>query len=112
MKTKSEKMSAYRRPALVDAEKMARDNPGTFSIPLGRDTLAAGDLAKVSCCGERFWCIVVMVRDGLYFGRIDNNLILSEQHGLLFGDLIRFAPRNVHQIQRVAEVPAEPIIHP
>lgn len=50
------------------------------------------EFAKTSVGGESFWISDVRKHDdGSYIGKVCNNLICTDVHGLVFGDEVRFA---------------------
>jgi hypothetical protein len=83
----------------VDAQYMSQQYPETFMVPTSDElnSLKVGDLVKLCCCRERFWVEIVKLGDSI-LGRIDNNLIFSDEHNLEYNDLICFTKRNVLQI--------------
>lgn len=99
---------------LLDAERLHRDDPDTFSIPRAdvRRSLAVGDGVKLIFGygpgerppAERMWVQVVEVEDDGYAGRLDNTPHVIGD--LAPGDLVRFEPRHVAAIWR--EVPGAP----
>lgn len=52
--------------------------------------------------GERFWTVITAIdaagAEPVYTGTIDNELIYSANHGLRYGDTVRFARRHVLQV--------------
>jgi hypothetical protein len=111
------------RYTLIDGEARSTEHPDTFEVPLWevRASLRPGDLAKVGAefnpdephlnvdsavrpafeekfgqaWGERFWVLINDVRDGVYFGEVNNELGYTRHHGLYLGAPIRFEPRHV-----------------
>jgi len=43
---------------------------------------------KVSDGGERFWCKVIEIKNGIVFAVVDNHLI--DDHGFNYGDSVEF----------------------
>lgn len=87
-------------PVLINAEAMAREHPGTFQIPDSRGSLVVGDYVKIACEGERFWCVIDEVKDGIYSGEVRNAVFTP---GLSLGSKIKFAPANIYQAMRGEE---------
>lgn len=86
------------RPKLIDARKMAKKHPGTFGLPSKKavSALGVGDFAKVSTAGERFW-VRVIKRDGNRFqGIVDNDVLMTKDHGLQLGDRMVFESKNLY----------------
>jgi len=46
--------------------------------------------AKVCLCHEAFWIKDCKEENGLWTGTVDNMLICTEDHGLLYGDTVSF----------------------
>lgn len=84
----------------VDAQEMHRTYPDTFYAPSAEELAAikVGDSVKVCAWDERFWVEVTGVFTHTIRGRVDNDLICTESHGLMFGDLISFHRNNVYNI--------------
>lgn len=64
-------------------------------------TVHTGMSVKVQTGGESFWVDVTSVDRGGCVGRVDNNLINQDLHGLDYGDVIRFEARHVKDIDEV-----------
>ncbi len=98
---------------LLDAWERHRAYPDTFHLPDPRSLarLRPGSFAKI-CAefdpapeavedvdAERFWTLVTAVAEiegaPLYRGRIDNDLLYTERHGLSYGDVVTFGPRHI-----------------
>jgi hypothetical protein len=102
---------------LLDAWERHRAYPDTFDLPDPRAVarLRPGSLAKIGAefdpapeatddaGAERFWTIVTEVEavEGapLYRGRIDNDLLYTERHGLSYGDVVTFGPRHILDVE-------------
>lgn len=85
----------------IDAQEMARMHPDTFGAPsadeLGR--IDVGDSVKVCADNvERFWVTVTELNGDCLAGIVDNNLICTDQHGLKFGDIVKFKKCNIYSI--------------
>lgn len=89
-----------KHPDLVDAWAMSVVHGQTFDIPDNKAflNLKPGDLIKVNASGERFWCKIVEIKDNDFIGQVDNDLVSTDSHGLVLGDLIFIRPNNVYQI--------------
>lgn len=101
-----------KRPKLVDARKMAKEHPRTFQLPSKKavKSLGPGDFAKVSTHGERFW-VRVTKRDGSKFqGIVDNDVVMTDDHGLRLGDKMAFEAKHLYDAvsqERMARAHAE-----
>ncbi|WP_435008061.1 hypothetical protein P12x_005330 [Tundrisphaera lichenicola] len=84
----------------VDAQEMNRKHPTTFEVPSDAELAAikAGDSVKVCTCDERFWVTVTEVSEHRIAGTVDNDLIFTDEHGLDYGDVVRFTRENVYSI--------------
>jgi len=89
-------------PAFVNAVAMAKAHPDTFDVPprSKREGVRMGQLVKVCCCEERFWVEVTgaLRLKKIYTGRIDNDLVHTDRHGLSYDDLVMFCPDNIYAI--------------
>lgn len=84
-----------------DAQALASQHPETFSCPSMQEltTLKVSDYVKVCTGNERFWTkLEDLCEDGGLIGRVENDLVNQELHGLSYGDLIKFYPNNVYSI--------------
>lgn len=93
---------AVKSPILIDVEKIESPRGSTYGMRL--ELLAAlrtGDLVKVSTGHERFWLVVLRQENiEIFVGRVDNELVATEHHGLVAGDEIYFCPHNVWDVSR------------
>jgi len=82
----------------VDAQKMARLNPSTFTIPSFNDirNLRKGDFVKVCHNEERFWVKLTKIDKQEFSGIVDNDLICEQPFKL--GDSIVFSENNIYDI--------------
>ncbi len=89
---------------LEDAQAMSILNKKTFDIPSNEDLLSIqpGNFVKVNASGERFWVKVEFTdsREGIIYGRVDNDLDLTHIHGLKYGDDIEVRYYNVYSIHK------------
>ena len=83
-----------------DAAEPSVQYPDAFLRPDPSDLKQVGgrDMVKVSTGGERFWCEVLERNGEVLLGRIDNDLVCSEVHGLYFNDVVQFERKNIYQI--------------
>lgn len=98
---------------LVDAQELAQWSQGrglgTYQAPDPDDVanLAAGDLAYVFVQGPRaremFWVTVTHPLRGGFYGRVQNDLLYTEHHGLKCGDPLAVSARHVVQMETKAE---------
>lgn len=49
-----------------------------------------GNAFKVTVQNEHFWIRDCNYKDGLWYGVVDNELLMTENHGLEFGDTVSF----------------------
>ena len=88
-------------PELVDAQKMAKDNPETFEVATEkylRKNLKLGDLVKVCDKEERIWVIIrgFIEDDGdkWMIGEVNNFLMYAGDYNI--NDLVVFEYRNIY----------------
>lgn len=88
--------------SFVDAQQMHKDFAQTFQVPSEAELkpVAALDLVKVCCGGERFWVKISSVTGNTITGKVDNDLVRTPTHGLRCGDEIEFKKCNVYSIYR------------
>ncbi len=89
--------------SLIDGEESNRLHPLTFEIPSLEDRLgiAPGSYVKIgvnlpdSKIAERFW-VLVETNDGQTItGKVSNDLVYVEDHGLDDTDEVTFEPRHI-----------------
>lgn len=92
-------------PDFVDAQDMAVQYPTTFWAPTLAELQAAikpGCVIKVAAADERFWVKVTEVGldkasgDPVFIGKVDNDLISTDGHGLKLGDVVRVSWRHIY----------------
>lgn len=86
---------------LVDAQQMATEYPDTFEAPT--ETMLAqikvGDAVKICANNkERFWVEVTAIDGKTLTGRIDNDLVFTDTHGLKYNDTVTFERRHIYQL--------------
>lgn len=91
----------------ADAQQKAIDHPKTFEAPSisELDQIKAGVIVKICaenpfCTGERFWVEIKKIEGEIIIGTIENHLILTEQHGLAFGDAVFFERKHIFNIDK------------
>lgn len=95
----------YRAINCVNAETMARENPGTFEIPYPEE-IETAKFVKICLIGvsptgeetERVWIKVDMMNGNQLFGTINNVPLYSEFHKLYLGDPVQFSTNKVYQV--------------
>src|SRR4051794_28788985 len=103
---------------LVNGEKMNRQHPDTFKVPLKalKQTLRPGDSVKVgiemahSMSGfgsERVWVRITEAGYPRFSGIIDSVGLFTEDHGLVYGGELSFEARHILDIERRDEQKAE-----
>jgi len=87
-------------PELINAQDMAKENPETFYAPSKEelDGVNAKDSVKVCAGKERFWVTVTKVNGEIVEGVVDNDLVCSDEHGLIYKDNIKFNKNNIYNI--------------
>lgn len=93
---------------LINVEERNAEFPDTFLIETraARDSIAVGEFVKVAVenrkfsdfrrtNAERFWVRIIKLTCGRYDGVVDNDLVLTDAHGLKCGDVISFGPENI-----------------
>ncbi len=80
------------KAVFVDAQAMHKQYPSTFQAPSMEELrkIRPGHMVKVSSSGERFWVRVLDRKLFMIIGRVDNELINTDQHGLRLGNIIAF----------------------
>lgn len=117
----------YEPANLIDARAAALANPTEFFVPSAGEfnLLTPGHLVKIGVTfkadkhvlnlegptrisGERFWVRVTSATTGLLsgaivqlIGEVTNELVYTHIHGLKEGDLVRFEPRHVLEIDSI-----------
>lgn len=93
----------------VNAQEMNRLNPITFEVSSQKELneIKEGDSVKISTwlenedsINEKFWVNVVSVDGDKIKGIVDNNLILTHEHGLSFEDEVEFEKKNICSIHK------------
>ena len=63
------------------------------------DTILKGDGVKLKNeLGEKFWVNFQYKKNGQYFGKVDNHLILGSTYN--YGDLVSFKLENIWQVNK------------
>lgn len=98
----SEKEPFIKIPALEDAHAMSLMHGSTFTIPSNErlSNLECGDLVKICASGERFWAKIHLVNQDnkILIAEVDNELVNTEEHGLIYGNLIQLGYHNIYAI--------------
>jgi len=89
-----------------NAQELAKRYPETFGAPSAEDlkSIKVGDFVKVCAGDERFWVEVEKMSKGTIYGRVDNNLIRVDVHGLAYNSRVRLKPENIYSIIHRKEV--------
>lgn len=93
-----------KNPTLIDASKLAAQHPDTFKRPSREEIagLGIGHLVKVAIDGspmpERFWCEIMERRGDIFTGKVANDLVYTERHGIARNDLIQFHADNIYAL--------------
>lgn len=96
-------------PHLINVEQRSFASPETFRVPSSKERAAVrpGQQVKVGVefapvavgdkhiTGERFWVHVIAKSKRSFIGRVESDLIFTEQHGLRADDKIRFGGWNI-----------------
>jgi len=83
----------------IDAQEMAKEYPDTFEAPTKEDLdkVKIQDEVKVCANGaERFWVTVTDIKEDVIKGKVDNDLISTNIHGLRLHDTIVFEKRHIY----------------
>lgn len=107
--TTKNKTSNIKTAKLTDAQEMKVLHPDTFYAPSEEELsmLRVGDTVKICAesskpkeddCSERFWVEITEIHDQNCVGRIDNDLVNTDLHGLDCDDLVHFTKRHVYNI--------------
>lgn len=98
-----------KKPNLVNAVRYSELHPNFEVLPhADRVSLRPGDVAKICVqftgdskySGERFWVLIATNEDGVYTGKVDNDLAHTAHHGLQCGDLVTFDYRHIYDFER------------
>jgi len=83
---------------LVDAQQQHEMYPNTFQIPDScvLDKLKLGDFVKICAGLERFWVEIEEMENETFTGRIDNDLVFVDDHGLNFNSKIKFKRNHIY----------------
>ena len=112
---------------LHNAQRLHEEFPDTFEIPSDQELkeIGPGDNVKIGVKippstnenlhptmrvdTERFWVEVEAVQDGVIQGKVNNDLIFTEQHGLKCDDRVTLMTENVYSIMKAVsiEIPVE-----
>jgi len=84
----------------IDAQKLHKESPTAFKVPSNKelDQIKKGSVVKICVGGERFWVSVTKVSGKKITGRVDNDLVNTDAHGLRYNDAVEFEKRNVYSI--------------
>lgn len=84
----------------VNAQKMHKKVGESFYAPSQNqlDKLNVKDIVKISYCSERFWAIVTNINGDNITAKVDNNLELTEKHGLRYNSIVKFSKNNIFDI--------------
>jgi hypothetical protein len=98
-------------PSLRNAQQLSRLRPEQFEVPNQErlDRVGTGSLVKICAIaphcdadmearGERFWVEVTARWGNRLTGRVDNELVQTEEHGLSYGDLVEFLVDNIYDV--------------
>ena len=86
----------------TDAQLMAVRHPDTFEAPTLEELsrIAVGDYVKICAMDrERFWVQVTGIEGELLTGEVNNQLLMTDFHGLRCGDTVVFERRHVYQVE-------------
>ena len=88
---------------LLDIGAAVAENPDLFGDRdrfIVRAAAQIGQSVKVGASGEFFWAeIVDRTENGVFFGRVDSNLIQTDMHGLRRDDIIVFGPEHIRVVE-------------
>ncbi|MCJ8601077.1 DUF2314 domain-containing protein [Klebsiella pneumoniae] len=84
----------------INAQEMAAKHPTTFYAPSSAALakVIPGTFVKVCAGRERFWVLVRTVEGDNVTGEVNNDLQLTEEHGLKCGDQVAFQLCHIYDI--------------
>lgn len=84
----------------TDAQAIAKTYPETFEAPDQEelDKLRIGDSVKINAANERFWVTITNITKDAIMAVVDNDLVLTEKHGLSQGDFVKIQREHVYSI--------------
>jgi len=88
-----------------DAQRLQKQHPTTFEAPSLSELsgLRVGQFIKVCTEGERFWVKLEAIEEDKLFGRVDNELVFTERHGLRYNDKVTVQKRHVYDVLKEGE---------
>jgi hypothetical protein len=86
---------------LANAQERHRQHPDTFAVPAPQwlRAITVGDNVKVCAGRERFWCVVTEREGDQITAQVNNQLVLTHEHGLVAGDVLHCTVENVLDIE-------------
>lgn len=93
-------MTSYKLAKFENAQELRRAFPDTFHAPTERECefIQQGQFVKVCAGRERFWVKVTENDGGCLSGTVNNDLVLTSEHGLVDGDLVCIGYDEVYDI--------------
>lgn len=90
----------------VNAQEMHRENPDRFEVPSTEElkSIKAGHYVKVATGNERFWVHVTEVTRDSIKGKVNNDLMNTDIHGLKACDDVEFTTDNIYDIYPVRKI--------
>jgi hypothetical protein len=94
-----------KKPQFTDGEALHQADPIGVQIPTdaAKQKLRPDDLVKVGVHPERFWVHLTEIKDGVFTGTIDNDLVFTHEHGLDYGDILSFERRHIIDIETIEQ---------
>jgi hypothetical protein len=84
----------------VNAQEQQRLYPDTFEAPDHNDlnAIQVGDYVKISNGKERFWTVVIDMKEDDIIARVDNKLVATQRYTV--NDIVVFKKENIYNILR------------
>ena len=84
----------------VNSTENAKKYPDTWHDPSPdrKARLGKGDTVKIGVPGEKFWAEIVEKTEAGFRVRVDNDLIMTDRHGLKYNDVVEITAENVCDI--------------
>jgi hypothetical protein len=87
----------------VEAHVMHSLAPNKYRIPTKEDLykLKVGDSVKVCVENECFWVEITELSKKLVTGRVDNDMVFTDEHGLKYNDTVNFAKKHIIEVEQL-----------
>lgn len=98
-------------PVFKNAHVLSRLHSDRFEVPTQDRLDTVGPRSGVKICavdptspdiletdGERFWVLVTERNGDRLVGRVENHVLLTDEHGVSYGDRVEFCIENIYDI--------------